>query len=217
MAIENASPEDLPIVELPGNQPGPFMTIVLSGDGGWRDLDKQIGEWLAAHGVAVIGLDSLRYFWTEKEPPVIARDLSRLAHHYAKKWNRQKLLLVGYSFGADVLPATIPHLAGDVMDDLVQISLLGLETQGSFQFSVVGWLGQHGSDAIPTAPAARNLDMSKVQCFYGEQEDDSLCPDPLFDKAERIRTTGGHHFDGDYDHLAELILQGALRRSGSAK
>jgi type IV secretory pathway VirJ component len=51
-----------------------------------------------------------------------------------------------------------------------------------------------------------------VQCFYGEEEPESLCPDPLFDRAERIRTRGGHHFDGDYEALAGRILEGAGRR-----
>jgi type IV secretory pathway VirJ component len=30
--------------------------------------------------------------------------------------------------------------------------------------------------------------------------------------AEVIKTTGGHHFDGDYDSLARIIMDGAAKR-----
>ena len=36
----------LPLIELPAEPTGPLLAIVLSGDGGWRDLDKTISEKL---------------------------------------------------------------------------------------------------------------------------------------------------------------------------
>ena len=62
----------LPLVELPAKGPGDLLAVFYSGDGGWRDLDKKIGGILAAHGIATIGVDSLRYFWKEKSPQQIA-------------------------------------------------------------------------------------------------------------------------------------------------
>ena len=57
-------------------------------------------------------------------------------------------------------------------------------------------------------PYARYADL------YGEDEDDSLCPDPALKDTEVVRTGGGHHFDGDYDAIAARILDGARRRAG---
>ena len=51
---------DLPLTELPSKQPGPLMAVIYSGDGGWRDLDKEIGEHLADEGVPVVGADGRR-------------------------------------------------------------------------------------------------------------------------------------------------------------
>ena len=62
--------------------------------------------------------------------------------------------------------------------------------------------------------ARTRLDLARVQCFYGEEEEDTLCRAPELAAAERIGTRGGHHFDGDYAKLAQRILDGALRRSG---
>ena len=54
---EIASPAiaGLPLVELPAKPPSPLLAIVISGDGGWRDLDRRlpkaavprcVGGWL---------------------------------------------------------------------------------------------------------------------------------------------------------------------------
>jgi type IV secretory pathway VirJ component len=64
-------------------------------------------------------------------------------------------------------------------------------------------------------PEIRKVDPAIVQCFYGAEEEDTACTAPEFDRAERIETAGGHHFDGDYPALAEKILAGARRRSRS--
>ena len=64
-------------------------------------------------------------------------------------------------------------------------------------------------------PELARLDLARVQCFYGQEEGQTLCSDPELGPAEVIQTTGGHHFDGDYEALAKRILEGrAARRPG---
>jgi type IV secretory pathway VirJ component len=115
--------------------------------------------------------------------------------------------LVGYSFGAG--------LPDDVRAAVVEVSPLGLEPRAPFEIAVSGWLGGVPADAPPVLPELARLDLSRVQCFYGEEEELTLCTDPALEGAEIIRTTGGHHFDGDYEALARRILEGAERRAGS--
>jgi type IV secretory pathway VirJ component len=192
------------------------MAVIYSGDGGWRDLDKQIGEFLAAHGTPVVGIDSLRYFWREKTPDQVARDLARILRHYRARWGTNEVILVGYSFGAGVVPFAANRLPSDVRATVVQVSLLGLGPRAPFEFRVSGWLGGHEGAERPVLPEATRLDPSRVQCVYGEEEEDTLCRDLALAGTELIRTSGGHHFDGDYPGLARRILDGAERRSGAA-
>lgn len=215
-APDEASTADLPIVPLPPQgPPAGLLALILSGDGGWRDLDKQIGEWLSARGVGVVGIDSLRYFWTEKPPAQIARDIERILAVYMPRFAAARVILVGYSFGADVLPATWRALSPAARAQVVQVSLLGLGPSADFEFHVSGWLGlSRGSRAVAEDAAA--LDPHLVQCFYGEEEADTFCRDPILATAELIRTRGGHHFDGDYAALARRILDGARRRLGAS-
>jgi type IV secretory pathway VirJ component len=207
---------DLPLVEMPVAGAPTQLAVIYSGDGGWRDLDKQIAGVLAREGIPVIGVDSLRYFWSEKTPDGVAADLARILRHYRARWGAQRALLIGYSFGADVLPFAARRLPADLLRDVAQISLLGPSGRAPFRIAVSGWLGADDR-GLPVLPELRSLALDRVQCFYGEEEKDTLCTAPEIAGAERIRTPGGHHFDGDYERLARDILRGAARRASRAQ
>ena len=39
---------DLPLVELPADSQRPYLAVLLTGDGGWADLDRQVAARLVA-------------------------------------------------------------------------------------------------------------------------------------------------------------------------
>jgi len=80
------------------------LAVMLSGDGGWAQLDRTIAATLAKHGIDTVGWDSLSYFWKAKTPEQAATDLGRVMSHYLSSWHKDRVLLIGYSFGADALP-----------------------------------------------------------------------------------------------------------------
>jgi type IV secretory pathway VirJ component len=204
---------DLPLVELPVARPGAAMAVIYSGDGGWRDIDKQIGEILSRRGMPVVGVDSLRYFWHEKTPAEIASDLSLIIRHYTAEWGTGKVVLIGYSFGAGILPFALNHLPSEDRARIVQVSLLGLEPRTEFEVKLSGWFGGEPSSGAPQVlPEMLRQDLGLFQCFHGADETDTLCTAPALAGAEIIRTGGGHHFGGDYTALADKILDGATRR-----
>jgi lysylphosphatidylglycerol synthetase-like protein (DUF2156 family)/type IV secretory pathway VirJ component len=213
---------NLPLVEMPASPaspPGPLLAIVFSGDGGWRDLDRTVAEKLRSQGVSVIGWDSLRYFWSHKTPEQTARDLGAVIDTYTARWGASKVALIGYSFGAGVLPFAYDRLPPEAKQRVVRLSLLGFGSSADFEISMMGWLGAPPTkNALPTKPALAPIDPAMIQCFYGRDDGDSLCPSlaktAKADKAEVIETGGGHHFDGDYGALAERILDGFRRRAG---
>ena len=193
------------------------MVVLLSGDGGWRDIDKTIGEALQQEGVPVVGLDSLRYFWHMKTAEQTAQDLATIIRGYRTKWNAEKVALIGYSFGANVLPATYNALPSDVKGDIALVSFLGLDTRADWEIKISGWFGAAPSSAATlVAGELQKLPASIVQCFYGEDETDTSCPSLVSSKAEIFKTKGGHHFNGEYSTIAREILDGFQRRVGSA-
>jgi type IV secretory pathway VirJ component len=202
----------IPLVELPAPQGGDELAIVLSGDGGWRDIDKRLAEEMRAQGVSVVGWDSLRYFWSKRTPQRLADDLARVVRVYSRRWHAQRIALVGYSFGADVLPFAYGGLPPELRGRIALVSLLGFSKEADFEIRVTGWLGlPPGGEALPTAPAVARMPPRLVQCFYGADEDDSACPGLAGQGIAVVRTEGGHHFGGDYKRLAEHIVD-ALRK-----
>jgi type IV secretory pathway VirJ component len=212
-----ASIAALPLIDLAVAAPSPVMAILLSGDGGWRDLDKTIGEQLQHDGIPVVGWDSVRYFWTHKTPQEMATDLAAVIDAYAARWHADKVALVGYSFGANVLPFAYDLLPEPTRRLVVLVAMLALESRTDWEIQVTGWLGGAPSAAaVPVAPVLAKMPRDLIQCFYGADEKDTLCPALATTGAEVIRTSGGHHFDGDYARLAHRIGDGLRRRAGLA-
>lgn len=203
----------LPLVPLASAQPAKVMAIFFSGDGGWRDLDKTIGEKLQADGVPVVGWDSLRYFWRRKSPEQTAADLSNVISAYRRKWSVEKVALIGYSFGADLLPAAYNRLPAADRQRVAMISLLGVEPKADWEIRVAGWFGAAPSEqATPLKPELAKIPSDLFQCYYGAEEKDSDCSALDDRRAETVKTPGGHHFGGDYDAITRDILAGLKRR-----
>jgi type IV secretory pathway VirJ component len=208
-AAREGDVSDLPLIELRAAQPTDLLAIVISGDGGWRDLDKTMALALQRDGVSVVGIDSLRYFWSEKTPQQTATDIARVVRAYNARWHTSHVALVGYSFGADVMPFAYNRLPDDVRDDVSYISLMGFSPAADFQIRVTGWLGMQASEkALKVRPEFAKLPPAMVQCIYGEKEEDTLCPALTKTGIEVVKLPGDHHFGGDYDALAKRILAG---------
>lgn len=212
---QTESPLGLPLSILDATPARDTMAIIYSGDGGWRDIDSEIAGFLQKGGVPVVGVDSLRYFWSARTAVETSADLERIIHAYKKRWNVRHVLLIGYSFGADILPASYNGLSDKAKSSIIQLSLLGLSHEIDWEISVSGWLGASGgSGAGDPVDDIRKIDPKIVQCLYGADDDEDACPALQGTPVEVIRLEGGHHFDGDYEALTKLIVDGLARRLG---
>ncbi len=204
---------DLPLSVLEAKPAMDTMAIVYSGDGGWRDLDSELGEYLQTQGVPVIGVDSLRYFWAKRTPQETADDLKRIIDTYADQWGVSNVVLIGYSFGADVIPASYNLLPKATKRRVRQLSLLALSKEVDFEISVTGWLGMAGAgEGGTTVDDIAKIKSSLVQCIYGTEEDDDPCPSMKASGVETVAIDGGHHFDEDYQALGKKILDSLQKR-----
>ena len=137
--------------------PGDTLAVIYSGDGGWGPLDKAVAQQLADKGVPVIGVNSLTYFMTARTPQSAADDLADQARRYQALWGRKKIVLIGYSFGADALPAIVPALPADVRAQVRSVVLVGVGPTGALKFRPNSWLNRPGPESYPVAPAVAAL------------------------------------------------------------
>jgi len=198
---------DLPLVEVAA--PGSAfdrMAVFWSGDGGWAELDREVSAGLAGNGVPVVGVNSLKYFWTSRTPEQTAKDLERIIRHYATLWQKERVLLIGYSLGADIVTFASNRLNEELKSRVELIALLGPGLQVDFEFHIGDWLGSSSKSARPTIPEVMKLKNTRLLCFYGEQETDSLCPHLQGNNFKKVALPGSHHFGGNYPAIAQNIL-----------
>jgi len=204
-----ADVSDLPLIEIPAEgTASDLLAVVLSGDGGWASIDREVGGALAKHGVAVVGFDSLQYFWTRRTPDESAQALTRVVSHYLNAWHKERAALVGYSRGADVLPFMASRLPSELLPRIALVALLGPARSVEFEFHLSDWIGgSSGESALAIAPEVAKLRGMRVLCVYGHDEGESLCPDLDPSLATRDERPGDHHFGGDYEGIARRILE----------
>ena len=196
---------DLPLEEVHAAGPASEFALLLTGDGGWAGLDQELAARLAANGVPTVALNSLKYFWTPRTPAQTAEDVARVLRHYLEAWHAQRVLMIGYSFGADVLPFVVNRLPPELRARVASVTLLGIDAHASFEVHVAEWVeGDEGG--VPTRPELAALRGVPVLCIYGAGESDSICPEIPPGTVTREQIGHGHHFSGEYSRLADRIL-----------
>lgn len=210
--------QDQPVALMPAASAGDTLAVIYSGDGGWAPLDRTLAASLAQHGVPVIGYDSLHYFASARTPDGAAGDLATALRRELSDWHREKIALIGYSFGADALPAIIPELPADLRARVQLVVLVGLGQKGELKWQPSSWLSIAPADAWPTRPTVEALKATApMLCVYGAREQQSLCPALPETLIHRVKLPGDHHYNGDYRALTQTILQALPpARAGSA-
>jgi len=210
---------------------GDVVAIFYSGDGGWRDLDKQLGGILAKHGVPVIGVSLLKYYWRQSNAEASAADLDALIEQSTARLHKQRVWLIGFSFGADVLPSIIERLKPENRARVAQLALLSPSKDVSYEiemqgYMVEGWFKTLTQNLFQTLNPVKHYDARPpllaldghppVMCYYGkDDEDDTICATsglPAWIKV--YRKPGDHHFDYDYEGLAKQMIADLPAASG---
>jgi type IV secretory pathway VirJ component len=205
----DASVSGVPLTEVlaTGGPDRPQFAVMLSGDGGWALLDRAVTAELAKNGLAAVGWDSLSYFWKARQPDEVALDLERVLQHYLDVWKKDRIVLIGYSFGADVLPAAINRLRKDLRDRIDLVAFLGLSERASFEFRLSHWISDEPDEGEqPVRPEVEKLSGLKRLCIYGAEEEGALCPKLTELGVIAEKMPGDHHFDEDYPGAARRIL-----------
>ena len=209
--LARGSVAGVPLVELGargGGGPGDLWVLVLSGDGGWTPSDRRILRQLAARGVPVVGWNSLRYYWRRRVPQAASRDLARVMAHYSRRWRRPRVALVGYSFGADVLPFLVTRLPPALRARIAGVTLLGFAPEAGFEVYPAAWVGWNLGPQRRTAPEVKRMlaQGMPVLCVNGVAEPELGCPELPGDTARVVLVPTGHHFRHWYRRISEWVL-----------
>lgn len=204
-----AAVADLPLIEVPQPAGAPAahtLALLISGDGGWADIDRELAARLSGQGMRVLGMDALRYFWGARTPEGLAADLDRALGFYLARWKLDDIVLIGFSQGADVLPFAVNRLPQAMQARVRRTVLLSPGQLAAFEFRVSNWLSAT-EDGLPVPAEIVRMPAGMAWCVYGEEDEGSACPGLPEGNPPRSRLPGGHHFDEDYAAVTRVILQ----------
>jgi type IV secretory pathway VirJ component len=200
-----------PVVEVPADS-GHAVALMLTGDGGWARGDRALAQTLVRGGVAVVAMDTRAYLRAaHRTPDGTAKDAADILDRYAALWHRDRLLLVGYSRGADLAPFIVSRLPAELRARLALVALVGFTDHASFDFHWQDLLRDtRRSTDLPTRPELARIGGVRVLCVYGADEKDSLCPSLDASVARVGRIPGGHVLDSSTGAAAGALVLSAL-------
>lgn len=184
---------DLPLIEIPVAGSDSIFAILITGDGGWAAADRGLSASLAAQGVPVVGLDAPRYLTPARTPDESAQDLARIIRHYVMVWHRSRVVVIGYSRGADIAPFMVARLPDELRRRVALVALLGPSAWVGFEYHVVDLVANiHRAGDLPVRPEIDRLRGTPVLCIYGHRDRHAICPELDSSLARPVLRSGGH-------------------------
>ncbi|MEO8378067.1 MAG: AcvB/VirJ family lysyl-phosphatidylglycerol hydrolase [Acidobacteriota bacterium] len=194
----------LPLVEKPVVTGRSYFALLLTGDGGWRAIDAGLAAEINRQGIPVAGFLSDEYFREKRTPEELTRDIDSVIAHYAALWRKPRVILIGFSRGADAIPIVLAHMSPASRQRVALVALLGAAHSAELQ--VVPFWKQSTVPSIALAPLIHQVKGVPILCVHGEDEEESLCDVIAQGDAVELRIPGGHHFGGRYTEIARSIL-----------
>ena len=178
--------------------------LFLSGDMG---INAGMGPRLIAalnrDGLPVLAFNSLTAFGTRRTPGEAAAIVAAAVAHAEQMPGTSRVVLVGQSFGADMLQFAGARLPRALRPKVRQIILLVPGNTLLFKASPGGVLD--GRPDAPAGPSARRLDWTPVTCIQGAAETVSLCPLLHDQNVRRVALPGGHFLNYDVPLIARTL------------
>lgn len=189
------------IIYQPANTASAKMVVLLSGDGGWLGFNDTLAVAFVKRGYHVIGFNSRTYFWHQKHPDETAADFTNLISKYAADWKIKRIVLNGYSFGADVVPFIYNRLPDDLKKKVSKLQLLSPYASTDFRI--------HFSDLFSTADDDRTYKVTEelkainipVYCFYGKTENPKPLEGIVAPGFSVKIVAGDHHYRNSYQEI----------------
>ena len=191
---------DLPIDTLGSNDMTKPLIMYITGDGGFNNFSTAFMKEWNNNGYPVVALNAKSYFWKTKTPEVATEDVSGLITQYLSLWKRNEVILVGYSFGADVMPFIQARLKQGILNKLLHTVLLSPSKNTDFTIHL--FYNNDGNNV----PSEINKLNKPVLVIFGNEETD--LPDKQINNKQVtiIKIEGDHRYNNKISNIVHNIL-----------
>jgi type IV secretory pathway VirJ component len=186
--------------------PAPVTAVFLSGDMGFNfGLSGKVAAALAARGVRVTGVVSPVAFASHRTKAQAASIVEEALDQALHGNEGGRLILIGESYGADIVSVAAPRLPARLLNHIDAIQLIVPAPDVYFRADPTGLAYMGDADAHPL-PALKQLRKPPLVCIYGEDEPDSLCPYLRQTAAKLVALPGGHYLNHDPARLIQATI-----------
>jgi len=183
------------------------LVIYLSGDGGWNEFNQKLVQEFEKLGYRVVSLNTRKYFWSEKSPEVFARDIGQLSGYYMNTWKKSSVIIVGYSFGADIGIFHPDRVSVELQKKIIKIALISPSANSDFVIRLSDRIGdnENVNRKFKVKPEIERT-VLPVICIFGKDEELMLKTTLLKNKNLHIcELPGIHRYNGDFYTLSKMI------------
>jgi type IV secretory pathway VirJ component len=199
--------DKLPIILEDNNHNSMPLVFHISGDGGWKGFDVKLAEEYKANGLSTVALNSIKYFWSTKTPDQVIKDMTPVLTKYMKAWNKKELILVGFSFGAEIMPFIYTKLPEELKQKVKLVVLVTPSKTSDFTIHIADMMSMNGTYAYDVVREVEKIKDTKVLSIFGERER-SIFPNPNLQKNLKVKyVKGGHHFTDDKTVMSLILSE----------
>jgi type IV secretory pathway VirJ component len=183
-----------------------YLFFHITGDGGWGGFDGKFAEEVKSHKMSLIMLDANKYFWSAKTPELFASDMVPVLSDYLKRWNKKELVLVGFSFGAEVLPFLYNRLPGELKQKVKELVLITPASTSDFTIHLTDMMGFDHIYDYNVVTEVEKIKATKVLAIFGEKENSTFPSNHQQENCKIAFIKGTHHFT-DAHSVLDMIMK----------
>lgn len=204
--FHNCSPSPrFPVSEWNSNNENKPIIFLLSGDSGFNSFTKTLAANFHELGFDVFALDCKQYFWEKRSPKETAEEIQKFIADRLKNRTNKKVILMGYSFGSDVLPFLINLFPDDFRQNLKKVVLIGPSTTADFEIHLANYV-IHQESALKVIPEINKIGNTPTLLVASDYE---VLHFPYrqikLSNFSFLYVPGNHHYNGNTKNLAEKI------------
>jgi type IV secretory pathway VirJ component len=171
------------------------MVVLYTGDGGWKPYDEKLADSLNKMDIPVMGVNSLDYFCKRRTPQESAHDIAMVITAFQEKWQKKKVILIGYSFGAEVVPFIYNQFPTQLKSCIHALVLLSPGSNSDFKVHLtdrLGWLIHKWNYDVRKEIVS--IKAIPVILFFGKEEKTMTLDSTLQSNLSVYYLSGGHNF-----------------------
>ncbi len=204
--IATAQVSSLPVKEWKTASRLPLV-VYITGDGGFNAFSIGICNSMNKSGYEISAINAKSYFYDKKTPNQTAKDISTYLDKRLSGRENQQIILLGYSFGADVAPFIVNILPATIKSKLVSVILLSPETTTDFEIHWMDMVWTNKKRSMNVVAEINKMTVPKTTTIFGNSENDFPVKDIKIKNYNNHILPGGHHFDGNTDEVAKTIIK----------